>query len=72
MNDILEVSTEVLLRIKVIEKILIKNGITTQDELTSELDNLFDLVLKDILLRANVKGDYDEMIKSLKDANKEI
>lgn len=65
MTDNITSVTELLLRIKVIEKILINNKITTQEDLDKELKLTFDLIIKDILKKANVQGDLDEIIQSL-------
>lgn len=57
--------TEALIRIKVIEKILINSNLTTQEELNQELKNISNIILKEILIKANVQGDLDQIIESL-------
>lgn len=72
MSDNVASVAEVLLRIKVIEKILISNKITTQEELSKELRLMFNVVAKSILEKANVQGDLDEILKSMFDAQDAI
>lgn len=60
---------DTLLRLRTIEKLLISKGVFTQEEFNQEMDTLAKQIAKSILEKANVKGDIDEMIKSLKDAS---
>jgi len=58
---------DALLRLRTLEKLLISKGVFTQEEFNQEMDTLAKQIAKSILEKAHVKGDIDEMIKSLKD-----
>jgi len=62
---------EALLRIKVIESILIKNNITSQKELSDELSKLFKSIAKEILGKAKVQGNLDQIIDALNTQGKD-
>lgn len=59
---------DALLRLRTLEKLLVSKGIFTQEEFNEEMDVIAKQIAKSILEKAQVKGDLDEMIKSLKDA----
>jgi len=61
---------DALLRLKAIENILVAKGLITNDEFQQEMDKIAKQIAKSILEKANVKGDIDELINSLKSVPK--
>jgi hypothetical protein len=61
---------DALLRLKAIENILVAKGLITNDEFQQEMDKIAKQIAKSILEKANVKGDIDELINSLRSAPK--
>lgn len=59
---------DVLVHLRTLEKILISKGVFTKEEFNKEMDDMISVVAKSILQSAQVKGDIDEMIASLKSA----
>jgi hypothetical protein len=59
---------DALLRIKSIENLLIAKGIFTKEELSAEMNSMTKQIAKSILEKANIKGDIDELIKSIQNA----
>jgi len=62
-NDLL--IADALLRLKALENILITKGVLTREEFSSEMDVIAKQIAKNLLAKANVKGDLDELIKSI-------
>lgn len=62
-NDLL--IADALIRIKSIENLLIKNGILTQDQITEEMKNVSEIILKMILEKSKIPGDIDKLLKDL-------
>jgi hypothetical protein len=63
-NDVL--MTEILLKLKALESILIAKNVFTQEEYDAEINNIAGKIAKTILQKANVPGDLDELIQGLK------
>ncbi len=57
--------TDALLRLRTIENLLVAKGIVTQDEYVQELNTVSNAIMKEILKKANVPGDLDELINTL-------
>ncbi len=61
---------DTLLRLKAIENILVAKGLITNDEFQEEMDKIAKQIAKSILEKANVPGDIDELVNSLRAAPK--
>ncbi len=61
---------DALLRLKAIENILVAKGLITNDEFQQEMDRIAKQIAKSILEKANVKGDIDELVNSLRSTPK--
>lgn len=59
---------DALLRVKSMENLLIAKGIFTKEELAAEVDGMAKQIAKSILEKVNLKGDIDELIKSIQNA----
>ena len=59
---------DLLVHIRTLEKLLISKGVFTQEEFNKEMEDMIAMVAKSILQNAQVKGDIDEMINSLRSA----
>jgi hypothetical protein len=64
--------TDILLRLKALETLLISKGIFTQEDFSNEMSALAAQIAKTILQKANIPGDLDKIIKDLQDTNKKI
>lgn len=58
---------DALIRCKTMEKLLIAKGVFTKEEFQQTMGLVVDILTKDILQKAGVPGNLDEIIKSLKD-----
>lgn len=67
-NDML--MADVLLRLKTLEDILIKKEIFTIEEYNESMSNVATLIAKSILEKAQVPGNLDEILNSIKSENK--
>lgn len=67
-NDML--IADVLLRLKTLEDILVNKGIFTVEEYNESMSNVATLIAKSILEKAKVPGNLDEILDSIKSANK--
>lgn len=61
------VITDILLRLTVLERLLISKGVMTQEEFSEATSDIAQKVAKTILQKANVPGDLDQIINSMKD-----
>lgn len=57
---------DALLRLKTLENILVAKGIVNQEEFQQEMDKIAKQIAKSILEKANVQGDIEELINSLR------
>jgi hypothetical protein len=55
---------DILLRLTTIEKILIKNNITNNEEFSSIMKDLSEKVAKSLLEKANITQDLDSIVQS--------
>lgn len=58
--------TEALMRLTILEKLLISKGIITQEEIASAMEEITHQVAKILLEKANVPGDLDQILDSIK------
>lgn len=65
LNDSMLIA-DALFRIAALENILVNKGIITREEISSEMEIISHQIAKSILQKANVPGDLDEIINSLK------
>ncbi len=63
-NDLL--IADALLRLKTIENLLISKGVFTKEEYSAEMESITHQIAKTLLEKANVPGDLDELLRSLK------
>lgn len=63
---------DALLRLKALENILISKKIMTQDEFKKELGVISGVILKEILKKAMVPGNLDELINNLQNIKPEV
>jgi len=59
---------DALLRLKAIENILVKKGLINQEEFSAEMEVIARNIAKSILEKANVQGDIEELVNSLRSA----
>jgi hypothetical protein len=59
---------DALLRIKTLENLLVKKGLITQEEFSAEMEVIARSIAKSILEKANVQGDIEELVNSLRSA----
>lgn len=57
---------DALLRLRALENLLIAKGVFTKEEFQQEMENVTTILARDLLKKANVQGDIEEMIGSLK------
>jgi hypothetical protein len=57
--------TDLLLRVKTIEKLMIDKGIFTPQEYHDQMQEVTKIIARAILEKAQVPGDLDEIIKIL-------
>lgn len=58
---------DALIRCKTMEKLLVAKGVFTQEEFQQTMREVVDILTKDILEKAGVPGNLDEIIKNLRD-----
>lgn len=57
--------SDALLRLKALENLLVSKGILTAAEITAEQKQITRLIAKDLLVKAQVKGDIDKILDEL-------
>lgn len=57
---------DALLRLKTVENLLIAKGVFTKDEFLAEMESVTRQIARTLLENANVQGNLDELIDSLK------
>lgn len=57
---------DALLRLRAVENLLIAKGIFTKDEYLKEMESVTRQIARTLLENANVSGNLDELINSLK------
>jgi hypothetical protein len=59
---------DALLRLKTVENLLIAKGVFTKEEFLTEMESVTRQIARTLLENANVQGNLDELIDSLKPA----
>lgn len=67
-NDVL--ITDALLRLRTLEMLLIAKGIFSQEEFNAVMNDIAAKIAKTILQKANIPGNLDELIDSLRGGEK--
>lgn len=67
-NDI--VITDILIRLKTLEALLIKKGVFSQEEFDEQNSIIAKKIVKSILKQANVVGNLDEYIEKMMSTDK--
>jgi hypothetical protein len=58
-------AADALVRIKTVENMLIAKGIFTREEYNTEMKEVVRTIAKNILVKANVSGNLDEMVDKM-------
>jgi hypothetical protein len=65
-------AADALVRIKTVENMLIAKGIFTREEYNAEMKEVVKTIAKNILIKANITGNLDEMVESMLGQNVSI